>query len=98
MRGRGFAARWGGEEILLVYVNMRMSTAVSCLKELLEEIRAKHIEYENTMFGITMTFGLAEGNDRKVEHIVRDADTMLYEGKNSGRNRVVYETYQERIS
>lgn len=98
MRSRGFAARWGGEEILLVYVNMRMSTAVSCLKELLEEIRAKHIEYENTMFGITMTFGLAEGNDRKVEHIVRDADTMLYEGKNSGRNRIVYETYQERIS
>lgn len=28
-------------------------------------------------------------NDGKIEHIVRDADTMLYEGKNSGRNRII---------
>lgn len=90
MQGRGFVARWGGEEILLVYDNMRLNTAVSCLKELMEEIRAQRIEYGNTVFGITMTFGLTEGNEGKVEHIVRDADTMLYEGKNSGRDRIVY--------
>lgn len=92
MRGRGFAARWGGEEILLVYDNMRLNTAVSCLKELMEEIREQRIAYGDMVFGITMTFGLTEGNDGKVEHIVRDADTMLYEGKNSGRNRIVYHT------
>lgn len=90
MQGRGFVARWGGEEILLVYDNMRLNTAVSCLKELMEEIRAQRIEYGNTVFGITMTFGLTEGNEGKVEHIVRDADIMLYEGKNSGRDRIVY--------
>lgn len=90
MRGRGFVARWGGEEILLVYDNMRLNTAVSCLKELMEGIRTQRIVYGNTVFGITMTFGLTEGNGEKVEHIVRDADSMLYEGKNSGRDRIVY--------
>lgn len=39
-----------------------------------------------------MTFGVTEGNDRKVEHIVRDADEKLYEGKDSGRNKIVYGT------
>lgn len=92
MRNRGFAARWGGEEILLVYNNMRLNMAVACLRELLREIREQRIVYGDTMFGITMTFGLTEGNDGKIEHIVRDADTMLYEGKNSGRNRIVYGT------
>ena len=91
MQGRGFVARWGGEEMLLVYDNMQLDTAVSYLKELLEEIRSQRIAYGDTVINVTMTFGITKGNDRKAEHIVRDADAKMYEGKNSGRNRVVYE-------
>lgn len=91
MEGKGFVARWGGEEILLIYDNMQLDTAVSCMQELLEEIRAERITYGDTAFGLTMTFGITEGNAGKVEHIVRDADVKLYEGKNNGRNRIVYE-------
>lgn len=91
MQGRGFVARWGGEEMLLVYDNMQLDTAVSCLKELLEKIRSQSIAYGDTAINITMTFGITKGNDEKVEHIVRDADAKLYEGKNSGRNRIVYQ-------
>lgn len=91
MQGHGFVARWGGEEMLLVYENMRLETAVSHMKELLEAIRAKQIRYGDTEIGITMTFGITEGNSGKIEHIVRDADEKLYEGKNSGRNKIVYE-------
>ena len=92
MQGLGFVARWGGEEMLLVYENMRLETAVSHLEELLEAIRAQRIHYGDTEIGITMTFGITEGNSGKVEHIVRDADAKLYEGKNSGRDKIVYET------
>lgn len=91
MQGRGFVARWGGEEMLLVYDNMQLDTAVSCMEELLEEIRNQHIIYGDTVLNITMTFGITEGNAGKVEHIVRDADAKLYEGKNSGRNKIVYD-------
>lgn len=90
MQDKGFVARWGGEEILLVYNNMPLDTAVSHISELLDEIRGLRITYGDTTFGITMTFGITQGNDSKVEHIVRDADTKLYEGKNSGRNKIVY--------
>lgn len=92
MQGHGFVARWGGEEMLLVYENMHLDTAVSYMTELLEAIRVKRILYGELEFGITMTFGVTEGNDRKVEHIVRDADEKLYEGKDSGRNKIVYGT------
>lgn len=91
MKDRGFVARWGGEELLLVYDNMKLDEAADCMKELMEEIRSQRIMYGDVTFGITMTFGLAEGNDMAVEHIIREADTRLYMGKNSGRNKIVYE-------
>lgn len=91
MKGRGFVARWGGEEFLLVYDNMGLETAAACIRELMDEIRSRCIIYESTSLKITMTFGLTEGNGGKIEHIVRDADARLYEGKNDGRDRLVYE-------
>ncbi len=93
MQGRGFVARWGGEEMLLVYDNMQLEKAVSCMNELLEEIRCQRIAYGDSVIHVTMTFGITEGSAKKVEHIVRDADAKLYEGKNSGRNQIVYDTF-----
>lgn len=54
-------------------------------------VRAIGTKANDTAFGLTMSFGITEGNDGKVEHIVRDADAKLYEGKNNDRNRIVYE-------
>lgn len=91
MKGKGFVARWGGEELLLVYENMRLDAVAACLKELMTELSARCIIYGDEALTITMTFGLTEGNAGKIEHIIRDADAKLYQGKNSGRNRIVYE-------
>lgn len=89
MQGKGFAARWGGEEILLVYDNMELDRAKVCIEELIDEIRTRPIVYGETAVQITMTFGLTAGNGGKIEHIVRDADAKMYQGKNTGRNKVV---------
>lgn len=89
MRGHGYVARWGGEEMLLVYDGVHLDEAAAYLRELLEAIRTKPIVYGDVELHITMTFGLTEGNGEKIEHIVRDADEKLYQGKNSGRNQIV---------
>ncbi len=89
MRGHGFVARWGGEEMLLVYDGMHLDKAANYMQELLDAIRTKPIVYGGVNINITMTFGLTEGNGDKIEHIVRDADEKLYQGKNSGRNQIV---------
>ena len=89
MQGRGFVARWGGEEMLLVYGGVHLDGAAAYMQELLEAIRTKPVVYGDVQINITMTFGLTEGNDEKIEHIIRDADEKLYQGKNSGRNQIV---------
>lgn len=89
MKGRGFVARWGGEEMLLVYDGAHLDTAVTYMQELQDAIRSEPVVYGDVKLGITMTFGLTEGNGDKIEHIVRDADAKMYQGKTSGRNRVV---------
>ena len=89
MRGHGFVARWGGEEMLLVYDGMHLDKAANYMQELLDAIRTKPIVYGGVNINITMTFGLTEGNGDKIEHIVRDADEKLYQGKNSGMNQIV---------
>ncbi len=89
MQGRGYVARWGGEEMLLVYDGAHLDTAATYMQELQEAIRREPIVYGDVKLSVTMTFGLTEGNGEKIEHIVRDADAKMYEGKNSGRDKVV---------
>lgn len=83
----GLYNRRSCEKILLVYDDMQLDTAVLCMEEFLNEIRGKLITYGDISFRMTMTFGITEGNDRKIEHIVREADAKLYEGKTAAVTR-----------
>ena len=46
MAGKGFAARWGGEEFLLVYTGCDMETTLTYLEMLVEAIREMRVEYD----------------------------------------------------
>ena len=89
MRGKGFAARWGGEEFLLVFDSYRLDQAADCLEGLLGELRKRVIRYRDTAVQVTMTIGVAEGSDDLLDHIIRSADEKLYYGKEHGRNQIV---------
>lgn len=90
MHRRGFAARWGGEEFLLVFRSYGLEDAVKSVEELMAEIRNTVIEYQDEKdIHITMTFGIVEGSEEKIDHIIREADTKLYLGKNQGRDCIV---------
>ncbi len=91
MTGKGFVARWGGEEFLFVYDGMKLEDAKAELDKLLQQIRELVIHYENDMIQVTMTFGIAEGNkDSNITELIQLADKKLYEGKENGRNQIVY--------
>lgn len=55
-----------------------------------KKIQAFPFEYENIKFSVTMTFGIScfSSND-KIDNVLRDADNKLYQGKQSGKNKVV---------
>lgn len=90
MRGKGFVARWGGEEFLLVFENIEEMAAGLYLTDILQSVRDRQVVYEDQTHAVTMTFGIVgRKDDEKVNDQIRRADDMLYEGKQTGRNRVI---------
>ena len=83
------AARWGGEEFLIVFRDCTLSLAYERLENILEEIRNTEFDYTDRSIRVTMTFGMQEGSgDMTIETLVRLADELLYKGKQNGRNQI----------
>lgn len=85
----GTAARWGGEEFLLVFENRNLDSALESLNQLMNTIRASECQYEGQTIKVTMTFGIVPGDTRDARKNLRVADEKLYEGKAGGRNCIV---------
>ena len=57
----------------------------------MENIRSSAISYHDEKeIHITMTFGVVEGSEDKIDHIIRESDTKLYLGKKQGRDQIVF--------
>lgn len=89
MIGKGFVARWGGEEFLMVFEGMDIDSSYSELGSILDKVRNKEIYYDNKVIKVTMTAGITEGSEEPVHNLINRADELLYEGKQSGRNKIV---------
>jgi len=90
MNGKGFVARWGGEEFLLVFERMDYETAVKYLKRIDEIIAKETIKINGTTIKVTMSFGITRGRTEDENNkVIKRADEMLYKAKSTGRNRVI---------
>ena len=86
---RGFAARWGGEEFLLVFENVDLAEAQKQLELLMDKIHELDTLYEGQHVKVNMTFGLICDPDKDIHALLKEADEKLYIGKTNGRNQVV---------
>ena len=95
MSGKGFVARWGGEEFLFVFTDKYAYKAESCLNELLGKIHEIEIEFEESLIKVNMSFGVLVPEEGKrhentdVDEMLKAADEYLYYAKSHGRNQVV---------
>jgi len=81
------AARWGGEEFIILCPNCTDKEA-GTLAEKLRQIIEKHI-FANTNHQ-TASFGVAEYQAaNSINRLISNADNALYQAKESGRNQVV---------
>ena len=92
IKGRGFVARWGGEEFLLVHENYDLEETAECLKILQGDIY--NIAVPTGEYGdivkVTMSFGVAEGMPGlDMDSLIKMADENLYDAKEAGRDRIV---------
>lgn len=86
-----YAFRYGGDEFVALLPNLGKQAAMTMAIGLCEQFRkARFLEGEGLSLSILASFGLAtfpEDGDT-VHDILRSADTMMYEAKNSTRNNV----------
>ena len=91
MGGKGTPARWGGEEFLLVFDRMNGDEVFTELSKLKSQIEKTEFQYKTHTIHITMTFGLEEYDFYAgIQETIAHADAKLYQGKNQGRNCVIY--------
>lgn len=87
MRTRGFVARWGGEEFILVFESTSLEDTVKLLEELRARVAKIKYDFKKDLV-VTMSFGATLG-DADIEKTIKNADKKLYYAKTNGRNCVV---------
>jgi diguanylate cyclase (GGDEF)-like protein len=86
-----YLSRWGGEEFLIVgFTDNNMQVHLARLESLRKNIAEHDFVYEGTHLNITVTIGVAEyAHGESLSDWIDNADKRLYEGKRSGKNKVV---------
>ncbi|WP_339805392.1 GGDEF domain-containing protein [uncultured Marinobacter sp.] len=93
LRANDVAARWGGEEFLLLLADTDSEGAATVAERILARINAYDFEYAGQHMKITITVGVAMyQSEEAIKQTIDRADAALLEGKRSGRNRVVRST------
>jgi diguanylate cyclase (GGDEF)-like protein len=90
LRAQDVAARWGGEEFIILLPDTSKDGAVHVAESLRTAVSALTIGYEGTPISLTVSVGVTEHRPgRCLEETIADADAALYYAKEMGRNRVM---------
>ncbi|MGI9428542.1 MAG: GGDEF domain-containing protein, partial [Bythopirellula sp.] len=87
-RTMDLAARYGGDEFVIIYPACDLAQAATTIDRLRTRIAAKRILVEDTEVSIQVSIGVAEAtNDDTVDSLISRADQALYAAKRAGRNQ-----------
>lgn len=90
IREEDYAARYGGDEIILFFPGMQIQDAVKKAEEIRADFERIAFSSEDQPLKTTVTIGLAAfpQHGEKIDELFRAADRALYLAKKAGRNRV----------
>lgn len=92
MEDKGFVARWGGEEFLFAFTDTSEMKTHDYMENLIQKIRLMSIVYGGEYLRVTMTFGVNMlKTTQSLDACITMADKKLYYGKQTGRNRIIYQ-------
>lgn len=89
MRETDIVARVGGEEFCILAVNMTVDTATKLFEELRRRIATSAIDIGDQNINVTVSIGVTTALADGLDDMVNQADALLYEAKNNGRNQVI---------
>ncbi|HSH26344.1 MAG TPA: GGDEF domain-containing protein [Wenzhouxiangella sp.] len=90
VRGVDVAARWGGEEFLILLAGTRQEGARCVSEKLRRVLRESPPHISGRPLSLTLTFGVTEIEPgASFNDLIKRADDAMYAGKAHGKNRVV---------
>lgn len=84
-------ARTGGEEFCVLFYGLPAQRAAKLLDAVREQLESSSVETPNGPLNFTFSSGVAELPTDSLETLMKNADIQLYEAKEQGRNRVLFE-------
>jgi len=94
IKGKDLAARYGGEEIVVVLPDTQMSDALTVAEHIRASIETKKIVKKSTgvpLGQITVSIGVAQFlTGETAQTLIERADMHLYAAKHNGRNQVAW--------
>jgi len=90
LREKDLVGRWGGEEFLCLLPDTSLETGLAVCERMRAAIETARVRSSDLEIAVTITIGVAglEPGER-VEVCIKRADSALYRGKHTGRNRIV---------
>lgn len=91
LRGGDWVGRWGGEEFLLCLHEMDHRGAHNAAERLRKVVKAKSLTSPVGELSFTVSMGVSLYNEEheNIDAMLAQADSLLYEAKHSGRDKVM---------
>lgn len=90
IRSQDVAARWGGEEFILLLPETALEEATVLAERLRLAIECIRITHPDDIITVTASFGVAQRGPEhsSLDALISTADKYLYQSKSAGRNRI----------
>ncbi len=85
--------RYGGEEFIIVLPDTGLRPAIRIAERIRNEIAEKPVRHDRGEFHMTASMGVEvhlPDDERSAEELIESVDRLLYQAKESGRNRVCH--------
>jgi len=96
MRDSDLIGRYGGEEFLIVLPETDCIEAAFVAERIRKDVEAQ--EWSEPQLHVTISGGVSEYSGGEAEQLIHRADSLMYQAKQLGRNRIVSETTMNRRS
>ena len=87
-------ARTGGEEFSVLLPGLHLDKAATLLENFREMVEDRILMLEICNLSITISAGLVENTNHSIDELMREADLLLYNAKNNGKNQICWEPEQ----
>ncbi len=98
IRSSDIAARFGGEEFIILLPRTPADKAVIVAERIRQAFKRTKVLVDGKEVGTTVSIGIAEfKKGESIEELIKRADEALYEAKNTGKDKVVVAKDKEEL-